>query len=302
MRIGERYLRQRQHLSAMYAACQVSIAPMRAHPSDKSEMVSQLLFGETVEVLEAKDGWRQVMCSWDGFSGWVDVRQLRPLAPSEYREYGEHSSISLSLVEGLMAADHFIPLTLGAVLPCYDGLRCRLGEQTFQFSGPVVTPSQAPRTGEWIVRMARRYLHAPYLWGGRSPFGIDAAALVQLVYKMAGIRLPREVSQQVHEGAPVDFTEQCQLGDLAFFDNGKGDIGHVGIVLPDCHIIHASGEVRVDKLDHFGIFNPEQKRYTHQLRVIKRLLPSSTPASTSGETAAPTFEPEPSLSQIGLFD
>ncbi len=285
----------------MYAACQVSIAPMRAHPNDKSEMVSQLLFGETVEVLEAKDGWRHVVCSWDGFSGWVDARQLRPITLSEYVEYGEHSSISLSLVEGLMAADHFVPLTMGAALPCYDGLRCRLGEQSFQFSGPVVTPSAAPRTGEWVVRVARRYLHAPYLWGGRSPFGIDAAALVQMVYRMAGIRLPREVSQQVHEGTSVDFTEQCQLGDLAFFDNGRGDIGHVGIVLPDCHIIHASGKVRIDKLDHFGIFNPEQKRYTHQLRVVKRLLANSTPAfSTASDSDG--LEPEEVFNQSALFD
>ncbi len=262
----------------MYAVCQVSIAPIRAHPSDKSEMVSQLLFGETVEILEARNGWRQVVCMWDGFNGWVDARQLHPLSHGEYEEYNRHCSISLSLVEGLMAADHFIPLTMGAVLPCYDGLRCRLGEQSFQFAGPVVTPYQAPQTGEWIVRIARRYLYAPYLWGGRSPFGIDAPGLVQMAYKMAGIRLPREVSQQVHIGAPVDFTEQCHLGDLAFFDNGKGDIGHVGIVLPDCHIIHASGHVRIDKLDHFGIFHTQLKRYTHQLRVIKRLLPHSRPA------------------------
>lgn len=285
-----------------YAACQVSIAPMRAHPSDRSEMVSQLLFGETVEVLETRDGWRHVVCAWDGFSGWVDARQLRPLTPSEYVEYAEHSSISLSLVEGLMATDHFIPLTMGAVLPCYDGLRCRLGDLSFQFSGPVVTPSQAPRTGEWIVRTARRYLNAPYLWGGRSPFGIDAPGLVQLVYKMAGIRLPREVTQQVHEGVAVDFTEQCHLGDLAFFDDGKGHIGHVGIVLPDCHIIHASGKVRIDKLDHFGIFNPEQKRYTYQLRIVKRLLAHSAPALRNDNEDAPALEAEEALNQTALFD
>lgn len=264
-------------------------------------MVSQLLFGETVEILEVKDGWRYAVCSWDGFSGWVDVRQLYPLTPSDYAEYAIHSSISLALVEGLMAADHFIPLTIGAMLPCYDGLRCRLGELFFQFSGPAVTLSEAPRTAEWIVHIARRYLNAPYLWGGRSPFGIDASGFVQLVYKMAGIRLPREVTRQVAEGIPVDFTEQCHVGDLAFFDDGKGQIGHVGIVLPDCNVIHASGKVRIDKLDHFGIFNSEQKRYTHQLRVVKRLLTNSTPALPSHSTS-PQREPQEVSSQVELFD
>jgi len=260
-----------------YAACQVSIAPLRAHPSDKSEMVSQLLFGETVEVTDHRDSWRHVVCAWDGYSGWVDAKQLKRLTPNEYDDYREHQSINLSLVEGLMAADHFVPLTLGAVLPRFDGLRCQLGDQSYQFSGPVVTPGQLPPNGEWIIKVARRYLQAPYLWGGRSPFGIDCSGLTQMVYKFAGIRLLRDANQQVTQGRPVDFAEQCQAGDLAFFDNGKGDISHVGFVLPGCHLLHASGQVRIDKFDHFGIFNHEAGRYTHQLRIVKRLLPDEAP-------------------------
>lgn len=256
-----------------YAACQVSIAPMRAHPSDKSEMVSQLLFGETVEIHDQKDHWRRVTCSWDGYTGWVDAQQLLRLTPSEYEAYGAQASINLSLVEGLMATDHFIPLTLGASLPGFDGLRCTLGDQKFQFSGSAVSPGQMPLNGEWIGKVARRYLNAPYLWGGRSPFGIDGPGLVQMVFKIAGIRLLRNAEQQVNQGRAVDFMEQCQAGDLAFFDNGKGDIAHVGIILPDCHLIHASGKVRIDKVDHFGIYNREANRYSHPLRVVRRLLP-----------------------------
>ncbi|MFN7326459.1 MAG: NlpC/P60 family protein [Chitinophagales bacterium] len=269
-----------------YAACQVSIAPLRTHPAEKSEMVSQLLFGETVEILDQKDNWRYVSCSWDGIHGWADAKQLKPLLPEEFEQISNNQAISLSLVEGLMASDHFIPLTLGAVLPSYDGLRCRLGGQSYQFSGTVVTPSKAPLTGDWIIKLAKRYLHAPYLWGGRSPFGIDASGLVQMVYKMSGIHLMRDAAHQVQVGRPIDFTEQCQAGDLAFFDNGKGVINHVGIIAPGCQLIHASGKVRMDKLDHFGIFNPEQKRYTHQLRIIKRILPDE-PFQKTSEQASP---------------
>lgn len=268
-----------------YAACQVSIAPIRAQASDKSEMVSQLLFGETVEVQDTKDNWRFVVCAWDGYTGWVDVKQLVRLTASEFEIYREQQTLNLSLVEGLMAADYFIPLTMGAVLPNYDGLRCRLGEQTFQFSGPVVTPGQQQLSNEWIVKIARRYLHAPYLWGGRSPFGVDCSGFTQMVFKISGMPLLRDASQQVTQGRTIDFMEECQSGDLAFFDNGKGNITHVGIILPDCHIIHASGKVRVDKLDHFGIFNRELNRYTHQLRIVKRVLPDApdTPKTENGQ-------------------
>jgi hypothetical protein len=281
-----------------YAACQVSIAPLRAHASDKSEMVSQLLFGETVSVTDKKDNWLHVVCNWDGYIGWVDAKQVRQVTPNEYETYSSEQTINLSLVEGLMAADYFIPLTLGAVLPGYDGLRCQLGDQSFQFSGSVVTPGKATLRNDWIAKIARRYLHAPYLWGGRSPFGIDCSGLTQMVFKMAGIRLLRDAAQQVTQGRPVDFMEQCQTGDLAFFDNGKGGIGHVGIILPDCHVIHASGEVRIDKLDHFGVFNKIHNKYTHQLRVVKRLLPD---AELPEVESFDSEQPEDLVNQTALF-
>jgi uncharacterized protein YfaT (DUF1175 family) len=266
-----------------YAACQVSIAPLRAQPSDKSEMVSQLLFGETVEVQESKDNWKYVVCAWDGYTGWVDAKQLKRLTPNEFDQYREHQALNLSLVEGLMAADHFIPSPWGPC--CHNTTACvaNLANKPFNFQARWLRQANSARARAWVVKIARRYLHAPYLWGGRSPFGIDCSGLTQMVFKTAGIRLLRDAYQQVTQGRPIDFMEECQAGDLAFFDNGKGQITHVGIILPECHIIHASGQVRVDKLDHFGIFNRELNRYTHQLRIVKRLLPDEPDAVATNE-------------------
>lgn len=257
-----------------FAACSVSLASVRAQPSDRSEMVSQLLFGETCEVIETNGAWHNIRCQWDGYTGWIDTKQTVDITPSEFKKYSENSAICLSLMEGLMAADHFMPVTLGASLPEFDGLRCRLADRTFQFSGTTISPAQQRPTGDWLVRIARRYLHAPYLWGGRSPFGIDCSGLAQMVYKIAGIPLLRDAAQQVSQGTAVDFLEQSQAGDLAFFDAGRDAISHVGILVPGGKIIHSSGKVRMDRVDHFGIFNSDLGKYTHQLRVVKRLLPT----------------------------
>jgi len=116
------------------------------------------------------------------------------------------------------------------------------------------------------------YLNAPYLWGGRSPFGIDCSGFTQVIYKLNGFKLPRDASQQATIGETLSFIEESESGDLAFFDNEEGNIIHVGIMLENNNIIHASGKVRIDKIDHQGIFNSETNTYSHRLRLIKKIL------------------------------
>jgi cell wall-associated NlpC family hydrolase len=116
------------------------------------------------------------------------------------------------------------------------------------------------------------FLNAPYMWGGRSPFGIDCSGFTQAVYKLKRIKLLRDASQQSTLGEPLSFLTEAEPGDLAFFDNEEGLISHVGIITDQQHIIHASGKVRIDRIDHEGIYNDEEKRYTHLLRIIKRII------------------------------
>ncbi len=255
-----------------HGICPLSTVAIRNSASHKSEMISQLLFGELVEILERKGRqWVKVRCAHDNLVGWVATNQLEAITPNEFALYQEQFAFVLDVFQALSTADSFLPLTLGARLPTFDGLRFFVGEKTFNYSGQAVFPQDIVQGPEVIQKIAKRFLNVPFLWGGRSTLGVDGPGLVQVVFGIAGYPLPREAFEQVERGENVDFAEQSQPADVAFFENQKGRITHAGIMLPEGKIIHSYGKVRIDKLDHYGIFNKEKGGYTHKLRIIKRL-------------------------------
>jgi cell wall-associated NlpC family hydrolase len=256
-----------------YAICALSVIPVRSSPSDASEMISQLLFGELVEIIGKRGkNWRKIRGEWDNYIGWVDPKQLLKITQEQFEKYTETYAHALELMTPAMAGGKTIPLLMGSVLPNFDGITFELKKQKFTYSGQVIFPDEFTPTPDLIHKIAKRYLNAPYQWGGRSPFGIDCSGFTQNVFKIIGIKLPRDSAQQVNFGDTVEFVDFAQTGDLAFFENKNGKIIHVGIVAPDRKIIHASGKVRKDDLDHQGIYNAKIKRYTHKLRIIKRIL------------------------------
>ena len=237
----------------MFAVCNLSLVPVRKEPSDKSEMVSQLLFGEMIEIINKQENWRKVKILYDGYIGWLDKKQV----------------ISGDLVQiTIWNGNQICPVVLGSSLPMYNNHKFFIGSTEFIFDGNVVT-ANLPDISR-LVENAYMYLNSPYLWGGRSPFGIDCSGFTQMVFKLCGISLLRDTVQQVEQGATINLIEESKAGDLAFFDNAEGKISHVGMIIPGNQIIHASGKVRVDRIDHQGIYNEESKSYSHNLRVIKR--------------------------------
>lgn len=278
--------------------CPLSVVPIRSNASDKSEMVSQLLFGEMVELLEKRGSWSKVRCLWDNYIGWLDTKQIKIIPAADVVLYQQKYAYSMELVQPAVGDDFYLPITIGATLPDFDGLKFRLNGSSFTFSGQAISPREITPNADLLIKVARRYLYAPYLWGGRSPMGIDCSGFTQVVFKMLGTALPRDAAEQVETGRLIDFVEEATVGDLAFFENRKGKIVHVGIILPEGKIIHASGQVRIDGLDHFGIFNEDKQKYTHRLRVIKRILPNLEPPKPTKVTPK-TSENEEQVSMFG---
>ena len=246
----------------------LSVCPIRDKPKDASEMISQLLFGECVEVIKkGKTPWVYVRCEYDGYEGWMDSKQLIRL-DNKYRSV----SYCVDKVQPAANSEVNALLTLGAVLPQFDGMTFKIGDRAYQYSGHAIDGNANVERPLMIEKLAMMLLGAPYLWGGRSPLGIDCSGLVQIIYKCVGVPLPRDSSDQSKIGHLVRIISEASVGDLAYFSKSSANVSHVGIVLGDNKIIHASGEVRIDTLDGYGIFNEEMDKYTHRLLVVRRVL------------------------------
>ncbi|MFV8370022.1 NlpC/P60 family protein [Flavobacterium sp. LB2R40] len=253
----------------MFGICNLAIIPLRFEPSDRSEIVSQVLFGEHFEILEQLKQWSRIRMQYDDYEGWIDTKQLQLISESSFNYLSTEAIIlNADLLEYITGPNNLlIPIPLGSSISFIH--HTDINTSNFDFEG---TKISGIKNKSNLINTAFMYLNAPYLWGGKTPFGIDCSGFTQMVYKLNGYQLLRDASQQSKLGEALSFIEESEPGDLAFFDNDEGKIIHVGIIMDDNYIIHASGKVRIDRLDHLGIFNAETNKHTHKLRVIKKII------------------------------
>ncbi len=251
-----------------YGICTLAVVPVRKDNSDKSEMTTQLLFGDIVEILDKSRQWLYIKIQYDNYEGWIDHKQITELGDDEYQKITNASQNKVSdLTFPVIRKEdnHKIITLLGSSIPYQKDKSFLAGGNTF-----LIEPT-IPEKKEDIRDHALKYLNSPYLWGGKSPFGIDCSGFTQMVYRLCGIRLNRDAAQQAEQGETINFISEAQAGDLAFFDNKENQIIHTGIIIDNNKIIHASGCVRIDNIDHQGIYNEKTQQYTHKLRIIKRI-------------------------------
>lgn len=267
-----------------FGIAHLSIIPVRREPSHRSEMVSQLLFGELYRITGTEGEWVNIKLAYDDYEGWINANQLYIIPETEFiRLFDAETAVTSELVQILEneSTRAMLPIVLGSSLPGFDGRQVVINQTRFIFEGQtantgmlerVASPNALSEVKRQLVDDALLYLNTPYLWGGRSPFGIDCSGFVQMVYKLKKVKLQRDASQQAMQGEVVALLAEAEPGDLAFFDNEEEVITHVGLLIDRQHIIHCSGKVKVDTIDHEGIYDETLSRYTHKLRLIKRMI------------------------------
>lgn len=252
----------------MYAICNLSIVPLRAEASDRSEMVTQVLFGDAFEILKKTEKWSYIRLLSDQYEGWIDNKQYTLITLYQFNKIKKSEKyFNADLIEYITNDKSLLTIPLGADLTFLQD--DDINTDKYQFEGQLTTGVKSKAS---LLQTAFMYLNAPYLWGGKTPFGIDCSGFTQMVYRLNGHFIPRDASQQAKIGEALSFIEESEVGDLAFFDNEEGDIIHVGIIMENNYIIHAHGKVRIDRLDHLGILNMDSGRHTHKLRVIKKII------------------------------
>lgn len=253
--------------------CRLSIVPVRAQPADQSEQVTQLLFGDHYAIISTAENkkWHKIRIIYDDYEGWIDAKQHYSITEDYFEQINNSDyKITLDYTSSILFKKQVINILIGSVLPISTSELFKIEEQ-LAFNGEAKSLTQK-RNYEFLKTIAMRYINSPYLWGGKTPFGIDCSGFTQQVFKISGYKLQRDARAQALQGDAVEDLTQAIPGDLLFFQNPEGRINHVGILLEENEVIHASGRVRIDQVDSAGILDTSNNLYTHKLASIRRII------------------------------
>ena len=256
-----------------FGVCRLAVVPVRKEPGEPSEQITQLLFGDHYEVLNISQDkrWAHIKIYSDQTEGWLEMKQHHAISKEYFEQINATDyKITIEIASAVLYKKSPLTIVMGSIVPISNSELFKIEEQ-FAFNGESKSLGQR-RDIDFLKTVAKKYLQAPYQAGGKSPFGIDHAGLVQMIFKITGYLLPREIRQQSLAGKKVKSFDEAGTGDIAFFSEKGKEVSHVGVIIDSDKIIHASGYVKMDRITDEGILNPETKIYTHLLHSIRRII------------------------------
>lgn len=258
-----------------YGICLLPVVPMRTRPAETEEQCSQLIFGDVFSIIDFNDSRVLVEVFNDSYRGWVDKKQYVEIGKDDFYFLTHSKPLYTSeWVNEIKITNIQDGITHIARVPFGSHLfsnKYRIGDYLIEAPEAKLLKTE-PFSEKKLLKHLEMYYYAPYLWGGKSNFATDCSGFTQSIFKLFDCALKRDASLQAEQGTPVENIESAKPGDLAFFSNKEGRIVHVGVILSDNHIVHASGFVRVDKIDSKGIFCENSNSYTHFLKEIRRFF------------------------------
>lgn len=254
-----------------YAVCKLSVVPVRKNPSDSSEQVTQLIFGDAFEIIESQEKWLKILQAFDGYEGWIDPKQAHKISEKDFQKIIKSKETFCGNFVGAMDYEgNTMYIPFGGILHLEAQNQVFWTKERMRFADKIQKTKEAnPKN---LILIAKTFLNVPYLWGGKTVYGIDCSGFMQAIFRMVGIKLKRDAYQQAEQGKLIENFNERKTTDLAFFHNDKGKVIHVGMLIDQNRIIHASGQVRIDQFDENGIFNETKKEHTHFLHSINRMV------------------------------
>ncbi|MFC4219791.1 C40 family peptidase [Flagellimonas marina] len=279
----------------IYGAIALSVANIRSNPAHSAEMVTQGTLGMPLKVYQKKGSWYQIQTP-DKYLGWVDSGGVELMDKTQFdawqnsekliytKIYGNaytRADESSQIVSDLVAGNI---LSLVADTRAFYEVNYPDGKKAFVKKSEASTyqdwkSSLAP-TQESLVETSKTLLGVPYLWGGTSIKGVDCSGFTKTIFFMNGMIIPRDASQQIHEGILVDDSkdfDQLVPGDLLFFgekatETSPERVIHVGMWIGNNEFIHSAGSVHISSVDkdseNFDAYN--YNRYLRTKRILNQ--------------------------------